>query len=124
MAFEVGTDALQLIHRRYSKLHPNLLPIEYENGSVSYDGEARVLEVFAYYEGDKRDGVVDAGTRLRFLATCRSGGAGGALPGIVSVNAEFGDVRPAYFDHWVSNGERIRRARIRSEFLVFASGVI
>ncbi len=122
MAFEVGTNTLQLIHRRYSKLHPNLLPIEYENGSVSYDGEARVLEVFAYYEGDKRDGVADAGTRLRFLAG--SGGAGGALPGIVSVNAEFGDVRPAYYDHAVSNGERIRRARIRSEFLVFASGVI
>ena len=87
----------------------------------------KVLEVFAYYRGEK-GGEADHGTRLRFVQTVPGSGTGGevgdgngdndgdndndgegrfcALPGLEPVHAVFDSTcLPAYFDHWVSNGE-------------------
>lgn len=95
------------ISNRYSELHPNLVPTEYKEVAKVYDNEARVLEVYAYYEGDKNVSNADEGTRLRFVepidtnthqSNCKC-----ILPGISSLSAEFGSSQPAYFDHWVSN---------------------
>eukprot|EP00804_Cyclotella_cryptica_P005646 CCRYP_000041-RA/>CCRYP_000041-RA protein AED:0.08 eAED:0.08 QI:234/1/1/1/1/0.87/8/1429/370 len=105
LAFEVGPGCLQEIHQRYSQLHPQLLVDQYKDGVQTYENEVSVLEVFAYYTGDKGVSSPDEGTILRFLEgndldaeeRCK-------LPGMVSVPAKFHhSSHPAYFDHWVSN---------------------
>lgn len=104
LAFEVGHGCLEQLFRRYSDLHPNLLPTEYKQGVKVYENEAMVLEAYAYYKGEKCTSVADEGTKLRFVeplniekdVKCK-------LPGVTSVPAEFHSCHPAYFDHWVSN---------------------
>ena len=104
LAFEVGTGFLDMIFGRYAELHPNLLPTEYKHGAVLYEHEARMFEVFAYYQGDKRISSADEGTRLRFLESVTETSCYCIIPGIANVEAEFVSCHPAYFDHWVSNG--------------------
>mmetsp|Transcript_11403 Transcript_11403/g.21044 ORF Transcript_11403/g.21044 Transcript_11403/m.21044 type:complete len:703 (-) Transcript_11403:90-2198(-) len=106
LAFEVGPDCLDQIFRRYSELHPNLLPSEYKQGVKVYENEANVFEVFAYYKGEQTVSIADQGTKLRFVepVNSKSGSNGRCkLPGIISLPAEFHSCHPAYFDHWVSN---------------------
>ena len=104
LAFEVGTGFLDMIFDRYAELHPKLLPTEYKHGAVLYEHEARMFEVFAYYQGDKSVSSADEGTRLRFLESATETSCNCIIPGIVNVDAEFVSCHPAYFDHWVSNG--------------------
>jgi hypothetical protein len=110
LAFEVGHQCLEGIFRRYAEKHPELVPKEFKNGPVEYNNEARILEVFAYYKGERGMSPADEGTMLRFIEpiivkdmessaannTCK-------LPGIVPVDASFSHCHPAFFDHWVSN---------------------
>ncbi len=105
LAFEVGPSCLDLIFERYSRLHPNLLPTEYKQGTVLYDQEARMFEVFAYYQCDKSV-CADDGTRLRFLESVPGSSCKCIIPGITAVHAEFVSCHPVYFDHWVSNGTK------------------
>jgi hypothetical protein len=105
LAFEVGPGRLDLIFDRYAKLHPNLLPAEYKDGIMLYEHEARIFEVFAYYQGDKCVSSADEGTRLRFLESVSGSSCKCIIPGITPVDAEFVSCLPAYFDHWVSNGK-------------------
>jgi len=65
----------------------------------------RVLDVFAYYKGEKGVSDADPGTVIRFVERGAGAGAGHLpLPGLVAVDAAFdADVLPAYCDHWVSN---------------------
>lgn len=104
LAFEVGPGCLQQLFERYSKLHPKLLPTEYNRGLKAYENKASVLEVCAYYTGESSTSVADEGTRLRFLERCASKEDSSCkLPGIFPVPAEYRDCHPAYSDHWVSN---------------------
>lgn len=109
LAFEVGPNVLPQIYERYSTLHSKLLPDEYAKGVKVYENEACMFEVYAYYKGDQKGGehgsAADVGTRLRFLEPIGGSNTSCKLPGLVPVPAEFGDCHPAYFDHWVSNGE-------------------
>ena len=109
LAFEVGPGCLDQIFSRYSKLHPSLLSDEYKEGVKVYDNEAKILEVYAYYQGEKHvSNAADEGTKLRFVEPMDgvSSSKKYKLPGIASVPAEFRSCHPAYFDHWVSNGRR------------------
>jgi hypothetical protein len=105
LAFEVGSGCLQDIYRRYHDLHPQLLVDRYKEGIKSYDTEADVVEVFAYYKGEKGISLPDEGTILRFMETKKSSQDKVCkLPGILSVPAKFhASCSSAYFDHWVSN---------------------
>jgi len=89
---------VERLRARYAELHPKLLlpgtPREYPG--------AKVLEVYAYYRGEKGSSEADPGTILRFI----EGGGDGSwvLPGLRRVPAEFESTSlPAYCDHWVSN---------------------
>ncbi len=106
LAFEVGQSCLDVIFERYSRLHPNLLPTEYKHGTVLYDKEAKMFEVFAYYQCEKSVSSADEGTRLRFLESVPGSRSKCLIPGITAVHAEFVSCNPAYFDHWVSNGTK------------------
>lgn len=116
LAFEVGSGCLQDIYRRYHDLHPQLLVDRYKEGIKSYDTEADVLEVFAYYKGEKGISLPDEGTILRFMETKESSQDKVCkLPGILSVPAKFhASCSSAYFDHWVSNGECNRLCHLYS----------
>uniref|UniRef100_A0A7S4I5I0 4-hydroxyphenylpyruvate dioxygenase n=1 Tax=Odontella aurita TaxID=265563 RepID=A0A7S4I5I0_9STRA len=111
LAFEVTplpSSSISTIHSRYSKLHPKLLPPEYSAGPLTYKDEAKVLEVYAYYEGDTGTSDADVGTRLRFVQRSTAGAGSNKmsciLPGLETVEAEFdSNSRAAYCDHWVSN---------------------
>ena len=107
LAFEVGPGCLQQIYLRYKTLHPQLIVEKYVEEVQSYEGEASILEVYAYYTGDKSISPADEGTILRFMETdtfCND--ALCKLPGIVSTPAKFHlSCASAYFDHWVSNGK-------------------
>ena len=111
LGFELEAGQLDLVLARYDALHPELIvapPHHYPDGT-------RVLDVFAYYRGEKGDGDgADPGTVLRFLERGEAGeggegGEGGTacsplLPGLEPVAAIFAPaVLPAYCDHWVSN---------------------
>jgi hypothetical protein len=105
LGFEVAHGDLDGVLQRYRTLHPKLLlaaPREYSGG-------VRVLDVLAYYTGEKGVSAADAGTVIRFVERSGSTAADGSghlsLPGLSPVAAEFdcGVVLPAYFDHWVSN---------------------
>ena len=107
LGFEVAAGELDVVLERYRRLHPKLLV----DGAVhSYEdaaGRARVLDVFAYYTGEKTESDADTGTTIRFVErTSSAAGAPSApaLPGMVAVEASFpAGVLPAYCDHWVSN---------------------
>jgi len=101
LAFEVsergGVDAL---YERYAKLHPKLLLDE----QVQVYDNAKVLEVYAYYKGEKILSERDDGTLLRFVETLGPSAPIHALPGLVHVDAAFSsNAQAAYCDHWVSN---------------------
>lgn len=107
LAFEVGRNCINDIYHRYHTLHPQLLVDGFQDGVKSYEEEADVLEVYAYYQGEKGVSPADEGTILRFIEpkesrknkVCK-------LPGIVTLPAKFHPTSSsAYFDHWVSNGE-------------------
>merc|ERR1740136_176256 len=151
LAFEISSGTIEAVHARYTQFHPQLLTDECRDGVIEYhtaptnatatatgDGDddddenggttttvTKVLEVFAYYRGEK-GGEADHGTRLRFVQTVPGSGTGGevgdgngdndgdndndgegrfcALPGLEPVHAVFDSTcLPAYFDHWVSN---------------------
>ena len=106
---------LDVIYKRYERMHPKLIPDEYGSGLIAYplDG-TRVFEAYTYYAGEK--GVTSAEVGLRFVepivvqssTSSSEGGKVGRcnISGIVDVPAEFplsSNCHPAYFDHWVSN---------------------
>lgn len=93
LAFNV--ECIDTIEAQYSKLHPKLL-----FGKHVYE-DAKVLEVFAYYNKDKEE--ADEGTVLRFVERA-AGKDACVLPGLVPIHADFDQPSfPAYCDHWVSN---------------------
>mmetsp|Transcript_10558 Transcript_10558/g.19234 ORF Transcript_10558/g.19234 Transcript_10558/m.19234 type:complete len:789 (-) Transcript_10558:209-2575(-) len=105
LAFEATPGSLETIYQRYKEMHPKLLlptPI------FQYEGGTKVLEVFAFYLGEKCQSEPDVGTKLRFIESSSSSSASTrascVLPGLQHINAEFDDSsQPAYCDHWVSN---------------------
>jgi hypothetical protein len=107
LAFEATPGSLETIYQRYKEMHPKLLlptPI------FQYEGGTKVLEVFAFYLGEKCQSEPDVGTKLRFIESSSSSSASTrascVLPGLQHINAEFDDSsQPAYCDHWVSNGK-------------------
>lgn len=105
LAFEVGPGCLAVIFERYSNLYPSLIPNEYKHGVMMYEHEAKMFEVFAYFQGDKSVLSADEGTRLRFLESLPGSCGKCIIPGMTVVTAEFVSCCPAYFDHWVSNGK-------------------
>ncbi|GMH46667.1 hypothetical protein TrRE_jg3029 [Triparma retinervis] len=108
LAFEVTSGDITNIYNNYSSKHPKLLTpqgmVSYKDGSGSI---TRVLEVFAYYKGEKQVSDADEGTILRFVEKKLSHASAKKsckLPGLVEVDATFdGTSFPAYCDHWVSN---------------------
>jgi len=105
LSFEVvGRGDLDVLYQRYLSMHPGLLPDEYKMGPMLYANEGAVLEVYAYYQGDRGSGA-DHGTRLRFIEpSCHDRSRTCILPGMVQVPAEFQAAsQAAYFDHWVSS---------------------
>ena len=104
LGFEVTPGELDVILRRYQRLHPKLLV---DGGVVhTYGAEratpTRVLDVWAYYAGAK--GEADVGTSIRFVERTSNEAVTIPLPGLTAQPATFpSDVLPAYCDHWVSN---------------------
>jgi len=103
LGFEVAHGDLDGVLQRYRTLHPKLLlaePREYADG-------VRVLDVLAYYAGEKGESEADTGTVIRFVERSGAADEGSGhlpLPGLSPVAAEFEcGVLPAYCDHWVSN---------------------
>lgn len=101
LAFEVAKGDIDAIQASYTEKHPKLLV---PGSPVSYDGDARVLEVYAYYKGEKSVSDADPGTILRFIEPPTGAERSWVLPGIEAVPAVFdGLAQPVYCDHWVSN---------------------
>jgi len=97
LGFEVSKGDVDKIRANYAELHPKLLvsdaPRQY--------GDTRVLEVYAYYKGEKLVSDADKGTVLRFV---EQGEDMYVLPGVEKVEASFdSSTVPLYCDHWVSN---------------------
>jgi len=100
LAFNVAPGGLEIIRNRYAHMHPKLLlhdvPKEY-NGF-------KVLDVFAYYQGEIGQSDEDRGTLIRFVEPQQDSPDILALPGIEKVEAVFDEFTlPVYCDHWVSN---------------------
>ena len=127
LAFEVTSGSIDTICQRYAKLHPKLLMTKDNKSGKSVGNAVRVyknkdgsiikiLEVYAYYEGEVRTSEADVGTVLRFIqqdgdgdaenspgATCTSTSTI-PLPGLEPVKTNFDPTSKAsYFDHLVSN---------------------
>ena len=103
LGFEVAHGDLDGVLQRYRTLHPKLLqgePREYADG-------VRVLDVLAYYAGEKGESDADTGTVIRFVERSSAADEGSGhlpLPGLSPVAAEIEcGVLSAYCDHWVSN---------------------
>jgi len=104
LGFLVSTGGVNTIRAKYEELHPKLLILD---SPRSYDG-AQVLEVYAYYRGEKTNSDADPGTLLRFIEptseTSLSSASSWVLPGMQKEEAVFdASGQPAYCDHWVSN---------------------
>mmetsp|Transcript_15957 Transcript_15957/g.49642 ORF Transcript_15957/g.49642 Transcript_15957/m.49642 type:complete len:724 (+) Transcript_15957:73-2244(+) len=100
LGFLVPAGGVEKIRARYAELHPKLL---LPGTPCSYQG-AKVLEVFAYYRGEKGISDADPGTVLRFVELEGDGSSHWVLPGVKRVEAAFDGVSAsAYCDHWVSN---------------------
>ena len=105
LGFEVAHGDLDDVLQRYRTLHPKLLLA----APREYGGGVRVLDVLAYYTGEKGVSEADTGTVIRFVERSSAAAADVSghlpLPGLSPVAAEFdcGGVLPAYCDHWVSN---------------------
>lgn len=100
LGFAVEPGTVEKIRARYAALHPELL---LPDSPRVYSG-ATVLEVFAYYQGDKLVSDADRGTVLRFVEVEGTGSKDWILPGVETVEASFDSTSlAAYCDHWVSN---------------------
>lgn len=103
LGFAVSSGGVDAIRAKYAELHPKLLIPGNPN---SYPG-TRVLEVYAYYQGEKLVTDADKGTVLRFVEIVEDPLESyelWVLPGIHKIHAEFDGIsQPAYCDHWVSN---------------------
>mmetsp|Transcript_25408 Transcript_25408/g.48640 ORF Transcript_25408/g.48640 Transcript_25408/m.48640 type:complete len:672 (+) Transcript_25408:64-2079(+) len=103
LGFLVSAGGIDMIRARYAELHPKLIM---PDSPHSYPG-AKVLEVFAYYMGEKLETDADTGTMLRFIEVLDEKSDASdvwVLPGIKRISAVFdGFSQPAYCDHWVSN---------------------
>ncbi len=62
-----------------------------------------ILEVFAYYKGEKNNSEVDRGTVLRFVELTNE--SVHVLPGFNKLEANYANLSEdcLYSDHWVSN---------------------
>jgi len=99
LGFETAEGGVQAIFEKYKELHPKLLVTE----SPQEHPGAIVLEVYAYYKGEKQVSEEDRGTLLRFVEVTGSGKID-VLPGMQPVDATFDATGVAsYHDHWVSN---------------------
>mmetsp|Transcript_66435 Transcript_66435/g.197711 ORF Transcript_66435/g.197711 Transcript_66435/m.197711 type:complete len:664 (-) Transcript_66435:147-2138(-) len=100
LGFVTSGGGVDRIAAKYRELHPKLLC---EGMPRQYCG-AKVLEVFAYYQGEKFETDADHGTLLRFVEPAPDGADLWVLPGTHRIEAKFdGVTQPAYCDHWVSN---------------------
>lgn len=100
LGFAVEQGTVEKIRARYAALHPELLL----PGSPRVYSGAKVLEVFAYYQGDKLVSDADRGTVLRFVEFEGTDFKDWILPGVEGVEASFDSTSlAAYCDHWVSN---------------------
>jgi len=100
LGFAVSPGGVDEIFRKYEELHPKLL---LSPAPQVYEG-AKILEVFAYYQGDIQTSDADRGTLIRFVEEDGTGPPLCVLPGVQKVDAVFDGVSlPAYCDHWVSN---------------------
>jgi len=101
LGFTVAPGSFDRLLAKYTELHPKLvlpdMPKQYKG--------ARILEVYAYYLGEKCTSDADRGTVLRFVEVCEGSAADfWVLPGVGKVDATFEATSlPAYCDHWVSN---------------------
>ena len=116
LAFEVTSGSIDTIQRQYAAMHPKLL-IKTNNGDCkkntntlrSYEDEdgciIKILEVYAYYQGEVRTSEADVGTVLRFVQRDGDDARTIPLPGFRPVEATFDSncSQAAYCDHWVSN---------------------
>ena len=104
LAFEVTSGSIDTIHKRYMVMHPKLVTPQ---GVQTYSDGTKVLEVYAYYQGDVRVSEADVGTTLRFVERGKAEGNSKKpciLPGLEQVDAVFDpSSQAAYCDHWVSN---------------------
>jgi len=99
LGFGVKAGDCEEIHAKYLELHPKLVV---PGGVRSFPCGTKILEVFAYYKGEKSVSDADLGTMIRFVEYPNAGAP--VLPGVQPVKAEFCGVgTPAYNDHWVSN---------------------
>ena len=104
LAFEVTSGSIDTIYKRYMEMHPKLVTPQ---GVQTYSDGTKVLEVYAYYQGDVRTSEADVGTVLRFVQRGEAEGNSKLpclLPGLEPVDAVFDpSSQAAYCDHWVSN---------------------
>ena len=99
LGFVASKGDVETIHANYAKLHPDLVV----PGTPRQYGNTKVLEVYAYYEGEVRRTPADKGTVLRFVEI-PDGDEVYVLPGVEKVAATFDNSSvPLYSDHWVSN---------------------
>lgn len=101
LAFQCNRGDIDFIQASYGEKHPKLLA---PSGPHAYADGTRILEVYAYYQGQTGKDAPDVGTLLRFIEPPAGAGVAFTLPGIEPVEASFdGTSLPVYFDHWVSN---------------------
>merc|ERR1712061_99664 len=101
LGFAVTSGSVEAIRAKYAELHPKLL---LPNMPITYGG-MKVLEVYAYYTGEKCTTDADTGTMIHFVEVCDDGKTDlCVLPGLPRVEAKYdGASQSAYCDHWVSN---------------------
>jgi len=71
LGFAVSAGGVDAIRAKYAELHPKLL---LPDTPTTYPG-AKVLEVFAYYTGEKLTTDADPGTMIRFVELCEDAGS-------------------------------------------------
>jgi hypothetical protein len=99
LGFTAAAGSVDIIRKNYAELHPKLLVPD----MPKVYGGVKILEVYAYYKGDKCTSDADHGTLLRFVEGMDAS-SDAVLPGVQKVEATFdGITLPAFCDHWVSN---------------------
>ena len=78
LGFQVNSGELDGIVAKYAEKHPKLLP---PGMPKEYPG-VRILEVYAYYQGEKGTTEVDCGTMLRFVECSDQNADHSVLPGL------------------------------------------
>jgi len=100
LGFAMQAGGVEQLHARYRERHPKLLLTQTPD---EYDG-TKVLEVYAYYKGERATTDADPATVLRFVESSVAKPGFVVLPGLQPVAADFdGTSLPAFCDHWVSN---------------------